>query len=149
MRRINKKNLSILIIILLIIIGSIILLVNLLSNDKKKEPNHQEQLEVLFETMIKEYYEEFYYNQIGSTQDKKEEFLKKYKTSGIKINLDSLSRYNSSVNEERIKAFVNKETNEKCNLENSIGIIYPMEPYKKDSHTISVKLDCGFKEENK
>lgn len=145
MRRINKKNVGILIGVLLILIVGIIVLVNFINKDELKE-NKKEKLEELFTTMTKEYYEEFYYNQIGSTQEEKESILKRFETSGIQIKLDSLSRYNSSVNEERIKEFINEETNEKCNLENSISTIYPIKPFKKDSYSIKIKLDCGFSE---
>ena len=144
MKKINKKNLIVVLIILLVVIIGIIILINIINN---KSSNQEKELENLFKTMSVEYYKDFYYDKIGNTKEEREAFLKKYKTTGIQVNLDSLSRYNSEINTERIKKFVNEETNEKCDLKNSISILYPKEPYKKDSYEIEIKLDCGFKEE--
>ena len=141
--KIIKKNVALIATILLVIIIGIVILLNCIS-DKEKKLNQQEKLEDLFRTMSTEYYEDFYYNQIGNTQEERENFLIKYKSTGIQINLDSLSRYNSDVNSKRIEKFVNLETNKKCDLKNTISIIYPKEPYKKDSYEINIKLDCGF-----
>ena len=143
MRRINKKAVAVLVIVLLVIVVGVIILINLIND---KPTNQKQQLEDLFKTMSTEYYEQFYYNQIGSTQEEKETVLKKFEKTGIKISLDSLSRYNSEVNKDRIEQFVNLETNEKCDTKNTISILYPIEPYEKNSYNIEIKLACGFTE---
>lgn len=147
MRKINKKAIALLAIVLLATVIGIIIIITF--KKEEKDLNQKEKLEDLFETMVIEYYENFYYNQIGKTQEERELFLNKYKSTGIQINLDSLSRYNSEVNNKRIEEFVNLDTNKKCDLINTISIIYPKEPFNKDSYEIKIKLNCGFEKERK
>lgn len=144
MKNINKKTFAIISIIILVIIVGIIILVNVIGN---KPLSQEEKLEELFTTMSVEYYEDHYYNLVGTTQEERESFLKKFKSTGIQFSLDSLSRYNAEVNKKRIEEFVNLETNEKCDIYETTAVVYPKEPYEKDSYEIKVKLDCGFKKE--
>ncbi len=95
-------------------------------------------------SMGSDFYENFYYEQVGSTKDERATFLSKYETIGIKINLENLSRYDNSKYEKEIKNFVNNKTNKQCNKENTKVEIYPTSPYEKDSYTMEIKLDCGF-----
>ena len=57
------------------------------------------------------FYEDFYYNQIGKTDEEKKTFLEKYTDIGIKVSLDNLARYKKDESEEIIKKFVNSKTN--------------------------------------
>ena len=98
--------------------------------------------------MGKEFYSEFYYEEIskGKTSKEVSEFLSKFQDVGIKVNLDNLSRYNDNANEEEIANFKN-EDGEACNKTNTRAVIYPKSPYGKEDYTIKVELDCGFETE--
>lgn len=126
---------------IILIIVLIILAIKFLLTDKN---NQKKELTELLTEMSSEFYEDFYYNQIGSTLEEKANFLKKYETIGIKINLDNLSRYNSENNNEKIKKFINEKTKKECNKDNTKAFIYPKDPYEKGSYKIEIVLDCGF-----
>ena len=72
------------------------------------------------------------------------EFVKKYGSIGIKVNLDNLSRYSGDGVAERVGQFKNDKTNEDCDKENTKVTIYPKEPYGKSDYTIEAVLVCGF-----
>ncbi len=108
--------------------------------------NSAKKLENSLKEMGKDFYENYYYDQTGKTQEERAKFLAKYASIGIKINLDNLGRYNSNINKEKIAEFVNSKTKESCNKENTKVIIYPKESYGKNDYTLEVELDCGFEE---
>lgn len=139
LKKLDKKfYILIFVIILILIIAFFIININ------KKEISEEERLSNLLIKMSSEFYENFYYDQIGSTEEERINFVKKYETIGIKFNLDNLSRYNSDENNELIKEFINSNTNLECNRVNTKAIIYPVEPYSKKSYNIKIELDCGF-----
>src|SRR5574344_2999906 len=89
------------------------------------------------------FYENFYSQKIGKTDEERVAFLKKYEEIGIKINLDNLSRYNdeeheemNKVFEEKVKLFVNDSTNKECNKDNTKVTIYPQSPYDSKTYKI-------------
>ena len=90
------------------------------------------------------FYEEFYYEKIGSTQEEKEEILKRFTDKGIKINLDNLIRLNNDGEEDLENLFVNKKTGSACDAANTKVIIYPKENYGKKDDEIETVLECGF-----
>ena len=94
--------------------------------------------------MGKDFYENFYYEQVGSTNEERANFLSKYESIGIKINLDNLSRYDNNKNADKLNEFVNKKTNKSCDKVNTKVTIYPKKPYNKTSYKIETQLDCGF-----
>ena len=55
-----------------------------------------ERLTIYLEEMGKDFYENFYYDEIGTTQDEKTDFLSKYDKMGITVSLDTLSKYQNS-----------------------------------------------------
>lgn len=127
------------------IIGGILLvLIITLSLFMIKKDNQEEELTTILKELGSEFYEEFYYDKVGNNLEERRNFLEKYKDIGIKINLDNLSRYNSEKNKEKIEQFVNKKTNQECDKENTMVIIYPNDPYEKDSYKEEIKLICGF-----
>lgn len=139
LKKLDKKvYILIFVIILILIIAFFIININ------KKEISEEERLSNLLIKMSSEFYENFYYDQIGSTEEERINFVKKYETIGIKFNLDNLSRYNSDENNELIKEFINSNTNLECNRVNTKAIIYPVESYSKKSYNIKIELDCGF-----
>lgn len=97
--------------------------------------------------MGKDFYENFYYEQVGVDEEQRVAFLKKFETIGIKVNLDNLSRYNLQDSDAVLSQFVNKKTKQSCDKTNTQVIIYPTSPYDKTSYNLEVNLDCGFNEE--
>ena len=109
-----------------------------------KKGGQEASLSKSLESMGKDFYENFYYTQVGSTDEERADFLSKYETIGIKINLDNLSRYDNNKNSDKINKFVNNKTNKVCDRTNTRVIVYPQKPYNKTSYKIETQLDCGF-----
>ena len=91
-----------------------------------------------------DFYENFYYDQLGKSQEEREETLKKFSDKGIKIDLDNLIRLNSDNSEDLKSIFVNKKTGSSCDAKNTKVIIYPKEGYGKKDYKIETVLECGF-----
>lgn len=143
LKKLNKKQCYIIggIVLLLIVIISLFLIFNNHSkNESQKLSKELKELGISF-------YEDFYYNQIGKTDDEKKTFLEKYTDIGIKVSLDNLARYKKDESEEITKKFVNSKTNQECDKTNSMVIIYPKEPYGKKDYRIDANLVCGFEVE--
>ena len=143
MRKINlnKKHYYIIggIILLIIIITSVLIMLgNKQQNESQKLLNELKQLGESF-------YEDFYYNQVGKTEEEKRAFLEKYTDIGIKVSLDNLARSKKDESAEILKKFVNSETNVECDKTNSMVTIYPKVPYGKKDYRIDANLVCGFK----
>lgn len=134
--RLNKKIFIVLAIIIVIAVAVVIILTGKKSNEKE--------LETTLSEMGKSFYENFYYEQIGSSGDEKIELLSKFTTVGIKIDLENLGRYNDGEFSKDIEKFVNSKTKGKCNKSNTKVIIYPTSPYGKTDYKIETELDCGF-----
>ena len=111
-----------------------------------KKGGQEASLSKSLESMGKDFYENFYYTQVGSTDEERANFLSKYETIGIKINLDNLSRYDNNKNSDKINKFVNNKTNKACDRTNTRVIVYPQNPYNQTSYKIETQLDCGFDE---
>ena len=111
-----------------------------------KKGGQEASLSKSLESMGKDFYENFYYTQVGSTDEERANFLSKYETIGIKINLDNLSRYDNNKNSDKINKFVNNKTNKACDRTNTRVIVYPQKPYNQTSYKIETQLDCGFDE---
>lgn len=124
------------IIILCLLVFGVIKVVNTMNTVKKDE------LTLYLEDMGKEFYEDFYYEQLGSTLKEKENFLSMYEEIGIKISLDTLSKYKGNKFKDIIDKFINKETNIACDRTTTKVIIYPTSPYEKDSYKIETEIDC-------
>lgn len=135
----NKKMIIIPAIILVIVL--VVVLILIFGGNKKSQ-------QVTLTNELKElgvdFYENFYYKQVGSNDEERNKFLEKYKDIGIKVNLDNLSRYNGKDSEVVLKKFVNKKTKKACNKNLTQVIIYPQEPYTQNSYKIEVLLECGF-----
>ncbi len=126
------------------ITGVVVIVAVVLAFFLLKGKNQEEVLKDYLHDMGIEFYENLYYKQVGKTDEDRKEFLTKFTDIGIKINLDSLSRYNIESNQEKISAFKNPKTNEACNKDNSKVIIYPKEPYGQKDYRVEIQLDCGF-----
>lgn len=137
------KNKIVLIVLGVILIAAIILF--MVFGFRKEESQSVELSNNLKELGV-EFYEDFYYKQIGKDDKERKEFLEKYKDIGIKINLDSLSRYKKEETEEILKQFVNNKTKKECDKTNSMVVIYPKNPYGQNDYKIDAQLVCGFEE---
>ncbi len=145
MKNLNKKTLIIIASILVVVL---VVLTVFILNPFAKSASQEEDMKKKLETMGAEFYEDFYYKQIDSLGEEKADFLKKYETLGIKVDLGNLSRYKGqNDSEEILKEFVNKETNKACDKNKTQVIIYPQSPYDKKSYKLEVKLECGFETE--
>lgn len=140
--KLNKK----IIIIVSGIIVSITLLALILFLVLGKKENESLKLSSSLKELGIDFYENFYYNQVGKTDKERKEFLEKYKDIGIKISLDNLSRYKKDDMDSILKQFVNSKTEEECDRNNSMVVIYPKDPYGKKNYAIDAILVCGFEE---
>lgn len=142
--KISKKIIiGVVVFIAIILIGLICALV-VVGGSK----NNEKKLETSIVEMGREFYENFYYEQIGSSSDERNSLLSKFTDIGIKVDLDNLGRYKNGEFKEKISEFKNEKTDEKCNSTNTKVIIYPKSPYGKTDYTIKAELDCGFEKEN-
>lgn len=133
----KKNNIIITAVVALVLVAGIILLVVFTSNNQEKELTKE------LETIGRNFYEDFYYSQIGENDEERATFLSKYSTIGIKVDLENLARTLDN-KEETLAKFVNKKTKQSCHLTNSKVTIYPQDPYGKTNYKIDVTLDCGF-----
>lgn len=138
----NKRNL-IIIVSALVLICAIIFCLVLVPKNKSNE----KELTAKMQEMGKEFYETFYYKQVGTTDENRAAFLKKYETIGIKVNLDNLSRYSGKDSNSILNEFVNNQSKKNCDKYNTQVVIYPQTPYNQKSYKIEVVLDCGFEQE--
>lgn len=140
-----SKNtiIAIVAVVLVIIVIAVAGMLLLEKGDNKKE------LEKNLTEMGRDFYENFYYDQIGGSADERTSLLSRFTTVGIKIDLDNLGRYNNGEYKDKISEFTNKKTKEKCSKTNTKVIVYPKSPYGKTDYKIETELDCGFEKEKK
>lgn len=138
--RLNRKNCFIAVTTLILIIAIILIII---FSSKKSE---EDKLNDMLKELGVNFYENFYYDQVGTNDTERKEFVKKYETIGIKVNLDNLSRLNSDESKKMVDKFVNSKTKKECDKSNTRVIIYPKTPYEKDSYDIKTELVCGFDE---
>lgn len=136
-RKANKKIIILVVLIIIVLVGvGAFMLFGKRSNEKELETSLTE--------MGRSFYENFYYEQVGSSADEKTSLLSKFTTIGIKVDLENLERYNDGEFSKSIKEFKNNKTNEKCNKTKTKVVIYPKSPYGKTDYKIEAELDCGF-----
>ncbi len=140
-----KKNIKIIIIIFISIVLVTLGTYLIIRFPFKSEPTNEEKLTKYLEEMGSDFYEEFY-NKLGGDEEAKKEMLKEYSAIGIKVDLENLGVYDNKKNEEKIKEFVNHDTNTECDKNKTFVSIYPTSPYGVKNYDIKVTLECGFKE---
>lgn len=133
----KKRNVIITSVVAGVLVIAIVLIILLGANNQEKKLTSE------LESIGRNFYEEFYYSQIGSNDEERASFLSKYSTIGIKVDLENLARTLDNKDEELAK-FVNNKTKQSCHLTNSKVTIYPQDPYGKTDYKIDVTLDCGF-----
>ena len=133
----KKTNIIICCAIVAVIIIGVVLAIVLGGGNQEKELTKE------LESMGRNFYENFYYSQIGENDEDRSAFLSKFSALGIKVDLENLGRTLENKDEQLAK-FVNKKTNQQCNQTNTKITIYPQDPYGKGDYKIEVTLDCGF-----
>lgn len=139
----KKLNKKVLVALAIIVIAALVVLLFFVFGKKSNE----DELNKSLSEMGKNFYENFYYEQVGSSADERTSLLSKFATIGIKIDLENLGRYNDGEFKDEIKEFKNSLTDEKCNQTKTKVVIYPKAPYGKTDYKIETELDCGFEEE--
>lgn len=88
----------------------------------------------------KNFYTEFYYDKISKGKSKKEvsSSLERFKTIGIKVNINSLKKYSYENNKRNIDILEKYG----CDSNESKVIIYPKAPYGKKDFTIKSDIKC-------
>ena len=134
----NKRNVAIVSVcaVIVIALGFVIF-----GNSSKRM---QAKLEKELQALGKDFYENFYYDLV--VKDNGLEAISKFKTVGVKINLDNISRYKEE-NADIVKDFINPKTKEECDKLTTRAVIYPKAPYGKTDNEVKVELVCGFDEE--
>lgn len=132
----DKKKLGIIIGAVLVVIGIVIGFVVM---NKSNEP----QLTSNLEQLGKNFYEDYYYTSQEKSQKDVKEFVKRFENTGIKVNLENISKL-SKIDKKLVDSMVNNKTNKKCDEKKSVVTIYPKKPYGKTDYKIEVKLECGF-----
>jgi len=101
--------------------------------------NKEEKLTNSLTKIGRDWYENFYYD--GFEESKRADILSRFKDSGIKVDLDNLSKYNTEANSELIKEFkLNQEDG--CNSSETKIVVKPKEPYGKTDYDIEAVLSC-------
>ena len=95
-------------------------------------------------SMGEDYYNNYLYDTLSKDRKKEdlEKILVRYAGRGIKINLETLEKYDSGKYADEIKNL--KSGKKACDKANTKVIIYPEEPYNKTDYRVEIELDCGF-----
>ena len=133
----DKKKIGIIACIAVVVIAIIVGIILFLGSSNEK------QLTANLTKLGKQFYEDFYYPSQEKSQEDVKEFVKKFEKTGIKVNLENISKA-SKVDKELVKSMVNNKTKKECDTKESYVIIYPEKPYGKTNYKIEVNLDCGF-----
>lgn len=132
----NKKNIIICVVGLVVVVGAVLLIMNLGGSKGNK-------LEKRLKELGNVYYEK-YYSLFGD--DVRSEFLAKYTTIGIKVDLENLARTvadtdNLPSKDEILKEFT--KNGKACNQTTTKVIFYPQKPYGAKDFKMEIQLDCG------
>ena len=130
-----------------IVIGLVCIIIILLifipfTNSQKKE---QKELTKELEKLGKDFYENFYYNQIGGDNiETKKALLSINGSYGLKITLENIA---SSLGKEQeiYSKFKNSKENKECDKQQTTVTIFPKEPYGQQDYTIETNLECEYK----
>lgn len=142
----NKKvSITVGVALCLILVVSVVT-ISIGFSKKNKELTPEEKVTQAMEEIGTDFYQNFYYKQIGSDDTSRANFLKKFESQGIKVTLDNLTRYvpkeeeNANKKEENLKVI----DGSKCDKDVTKVVIYPQDPYGKDDFKIEVQLECEF-----
>lgn len=105
--------------------------------------NNEKELQGNLEKLGKSFYEDYYYPSQAKSQKDVKDFVKRFEKTGIKVNLENISKF-SKIDKKLVDSMVNNKTKKKCDGEKSVVTIYPKKPYGKTDYKIEVNLECGF-----
>lgn len=142
----NKKKIiicgcSLLIVILLLVVGIGVI--------PKLFDNQEEELTNRLVEIGKDFYEEFYYPQVGENDEEKAKFLANFSEYGIKVSLNNMARVKSGEPDDILAEFKNKRKKQDCDKDASMVVIIPKKPFGKKDYEIKPELVCGFQENEK
>ena len=124
----------------IILVVLFIYIIGLISyNHKYSDKTIKKELGAKLSEIGKTYYEEFYYDKALEGDPTRLNNVE----NGIKIDLSSLSSY-EFLDDFFKEDIVNKRTNEKCDYDSTLVIIYPDSPYKKSDYHIETVINCGI-----
>ncbi len=142
----NKKTIIVsgvaLLLVVIVIVGAVTLF-----GKSHALSNKKQQYENTLKDMGKDFYENYYYERTGKNGEERKTFLSKYSSTGIKIDLENLGRYNGQSNKGKVAELVDPDNKNVCDAKNTKVIIMPKEGYGKTDYEIKVELDCGFETE--
>ncbi|MCL2869642.1 hypothetical protein FWF48_02435 [Candidatus Saccharibacteria bacterium] len=86
-----------------------------------------------------EFYTKLFYAQLkeGRSKDDLSKFLKKYEKTGVKVDLDNLSRTTKD-NKDKVKSLKDSS----CDINGTKDTINPKSPYGQNDYTVKVTLKC-------
>ena len=132
---------------LLVIIVLILALV--LSNFNKKKVTEQERLTNYLENKATNFYQNDYYSQVSEITEVMPTLLANFQEEGISMSINVLIDNGVITEDEAKENMKNKDNDTKCDYDNTKAVIYPEEPYKKDSYKVRIQLDCGLETNEK
>lgn len=138
----QKKIIMYLIISIVIIIFLLILI--FVNKQNENNQTEKDRLTHYLQKTATNFYEKEYYPQLATLNDDMSTFLSNFTTEGISMSVQVLIDNSVITIDEAKKNMTNKDKNKQCDFSNTKAIIYPQEPYKKNSYKVSVQLDCDL-----
>lgn len=139
----RKKSIAIIcaiVVAIAVIVVVVLFATGTIGNKNKKV---EKQLTARLEELGRNFYEEYYYKQVGKDEEARKNFVKGHAQNGIKIDLANLARANTIEQQNILNAFANA-TGDACSTTGTKVAIYPKEPYGPKDYEIKITLDCGF-----
>lgn len=134
----KKRNIALVLLIIVIILLGFFSVLYFKNLNKKSENDYISE----FTKMGEEFYSNYYYRVISTdkTDEQVKEYLSKFNTLGLKIDLNELEKYN-----DEYKNVIENFTNDYkyCKKDETMIIIYPKEPYSNSDYELNIKMDCN------
>ena len=128
------------------VLAAIIIIAVVVLCCKGGKKGNEKELTSNLEKLGGQFYEKFYYPSQEKSQSDVKEFIARFKDTGIKVNLENISKV-SSVDKKLVEGMVNSKTDKKCDAKESYVVIKPVDPYGKKDYKIEATLKCGFDSE--
>lgn len=134
-------------ILLYVGIGLLIIFVLVLIfgfSNNKNSITEKDRLTNYLQDKAESFYKNDYYPQIEELTEDISTFLSNFKDEGISMSINVLIDNVGMTEKEAKENMKNKENGTICDYNNTKAVVYPEEPYKKDSYKIRIQLDCGL-----
>ena len=135
-----NENKKIILIIVVIVIAALIAGI-CIYNNKYSASAKEKQMENNLKDLGKDFYS-YYYKTTGQNKDDREKFLESFSSIGLKVSLDSLTRYQNTLSKPKNYEFKDPKTGDDCDKTQTMVTIYPQKPYGKNDYKMSVRLVC-------